>query len=107
MNTLASGTISRGVAARDRVVGEVEPGREVETLAGRTPIGRSEIGGVPDGTVGADLRFVVAAGVLAVGQRGPPAGHCRLDVVADRQPRHDAVRVTLTMSPVEIALTFS
>src|SRR5262249_28438716 len=61
-------------------------------LTRRTGVGEVDVRRVADDAVGANLRFVVAAGILPVGDVydvRPVAA----DVVGGRQPRHDAVAV--------------
>ena len=101
MKTFAVGTTAAVVGYR--VVRRVEAGaksRPCPAGPGRSPI---VIVRVADGAVRADLRLVVAAGVLAVGDVDHVLA-VALHVVAERQARHDPVSVsTPTMPPVDIA----
>ena len=81
-----------GIVRRYRVIGDVQPGREVEALTGGTLVDAEDVGRVADGAVAADLHFLISPGVLAerhVHDVIAVAG----DVVAGRKARHDPVRL--------------
>ena len=92
MNMFCVGSGTDALRRVDRVVGEVEPGREA-VRPGRPDPDRSASmsAGLPTGLLRADLRLVVAAGVLAVGDVDDVVA-VAADVVADAEARHDAVR---------------
>ena len=81
-----------GVRGTDGIVGDIEAWREVVALASRALVKRRDVGRVAHRAVLADLRFVVAAGILTVGGVDHVVA-VALHVVGDRQPRHDPVVV--------------
>ena len=67
MKTFCVASVTVALPGPDRIVRRIEPGGEVVTLARRSPVDGIDRRRVADRAVPADLRFVVAARVLPVG----------------------------------------